>query len=95
MKGRVNQWLWLLSGKEEKLEKIDNQKVKQAIETLDRISLNPEERALYDSMVMARFLQKVRMTKNYEEGMEKRTKTRHFKNQKRNCKETSRIRNAN
>ena len=72
MKGRVNQWLWLLSGKEEKLEKIDNQKVKQAIETLDRISLNPEERALYDSMVMARFLQKVRMTKNYEEGIEKR-----------------------
>lgn len=70
IKARINQWLWLLAGGEEKLEMIEkeNKEVKKAVETLNRISLDPVERERYESIVQAEFNKRVSNRKFLEEG---------------------------
>ena len=58
---KLDQWLWFLSGKEEMIEMAEkqNKEIKKAADTLDRISLDPKEREIYESIVQAEFNQKV------------------------------------
>ena len=44
----------LLSGEEENVKMVEkeNKEIKKAVETLNRISLGPKERELYDSIVL-------------------------------------------
>lgn len=59
-KTRLEQWLWLLVGKEEKIKMAEkeNKEVKKALEILDEVSMDPKERERYDSILIAEFLQK-------------------------------------
>lgn len=70
---KLNQWLWLLSGKEEMIEmaKKENKEIKKAVETLDRISMDPVERERYESILQAEFNQRISNQKFLEEGLEK------------------------
>ena len=70
---KLDQWLWFLSGKEEMIEMAEkeNKEIKKAADTLDRISLDPKEREIYESIVQAEFNQKVSNQKFLEEGIEK------------------------
>lgn len=70
---KLDQWLWFLSGKEEMIEMAEkeNKEIKKATNTLDRISLDPKEREIYESTVQAEFNQKVSNQKFLEEGIEK------------------------
>ncbi len=70
MKAKINQWLWLLAGKEDKIKmaKKENEQIKKAVETLDRISLDPAEREWYESVKMREFLQRISNQKFKEEG---------------------------
>lgn len=76
MKAKVNQWLWLLSGEEEKINMAQkaNEKVKKAVETLNRISLDPEEREIYESIQMRNFLQRISNQKFLEQGINQEKK---------------------
>ena len=49
----------------------ENKEIKKAADTLDRISLDPKEREIYESIVQAEFNQKVSNQKFLEEGIEK------------------------
>ena len=62
-KARINQWLWLLAGGEEKIEMAEkeNKEVKKAVEILDEMSINKEERERYEAILKAEFNQKVSM----------------------------------
>lgn len=69
-KTRLEQWLWLLSGKEEKIEMAEkeNKEVKKALEILDEVSMDPKERERYDSILIAEFLQKENEQLFFEKG---------------------------
>ena len=71
MKKRINQWLYLLTGKEKEMKIISDEKVRKAMKTLEQIRLDPKEREIYDSIQMAEFLSRIRETKNYEKGLKK------------------------
>ena len=45
-KEKLDQWLWLISGKEEKIKMAEkeNEEVKKAVRTLEQISADPKER---------------------------------------------------
>ena len=45
-----------------------NEKVKKAIDTLERISLDPKEREMYESIQTEEFLQRISENKFREEG---------------------------
>lgn len=49
-KTKLEQWLWLLIGKEEKIQMAmeENEEIKKTVEVLDELSLNEEERELYE-----------------------------------------------
>lgn len=70
MKARISQWLWLLAGEEEKVEMAEkeNEEVKKAVETLNRISLDPKERERYESIIQAEFNHKISNQKFLEKG---------------------------
>ena len=70
---KLDQWLWFLSGKEEMIEMAGkkNKEIKKATNTLNRISLDPKEREIYESIVQAEFNQKISNQKFLEEGIEK------------------------
>ena len=59
----LNQWLWLLSGKEEKVKmaKKENKEIKKAIQIIDEMSMDPKEWELYESREKA--------IMNYNSGM--------------------------
>lgn len=59
-KTKLEQWLWLLVGKEEKIEmaKKKNKEVEKAVEVLDRMSMNPKERERCESIAMYEFFRK-------------------------------------
>ena len=52
MKKRIDQWLSLLTGKEEEMKLVANEKVRKAVRTLERIRLDPKEREIQDSIEM-------------------------------------------
>ena len=74
MKARISQWLWLLAGEEEKVEMAEkeNEEVKKAVETLNRISLDPKERERYESIIQAEFNHKISNQKFFEKGEKKK-----------------------
>ena len=59
----LNQWLWLIVGKEEKIKmaKKENKKIKKAIEIIDEMSMDEKEWELYES--------RRRAIMNYNTGM--------------------------
>ena len=61
IKTKLDEWLWLFSGDEEKMEMVKrkNNKVKKAMNTLERISLDPKERQMYEDIKTEEFLQRV------------------------------------
>lgn len=70
---KIDQWLWMIDGREEKVEmaKKENEEVKKAIETLNRISLDPKERERYESIIQAEFNKKVSEQNFYKKGVDK------------------------
>ncbi len=70
VKTKLEQWLWLLAGKEEKIEMAEkeNKEVKKALEILDEVSIDPKERERYDSILIAEFLQKENEQRLFEKG---------------------------
>lgn len=74
IKTKLDEWLWLFSGDEEKMEMVKrkNKKVKKAMDTLERISLNPKEREMYEAIQTEEFLQRISENKFREEGERKK-----------------------
>ena len=62
-KTKLEQWLWLIAGKEEKLKmsKLDNPEVKKAMELVEEIMSDPKEKEIYEARKMAKF--------NYDSGI--------------------------
>lgn len=52
---KIEQWLWLLAGREEKLEmaKKENKEIKKAMDTIDEMSMDEREWELYESRRLA------------------------------------------
>ena len=63
VEGKLEQWLWLISGKEEKIKMAEdkNEEVKKAGILVDEMSMDPKERELYEARLMAKY--------NYDSGM--------------------------
>lgn len=61
IKTKLDEWLWLFSGDEEKMKMVEkkNKKIKKAVNTLERISLNPKERRMYEAIKTEEFLQRI------------------------------------
>ncbi len=74
MKTKLDEWLWLFSEDEEKMEMVKrkNKKVKKAMNTLERISLDPKEREMYESIQTEEFLQRISENNIREEGERKK-----------------------
>ena len=60
----------LLSGEEENVKMVEkeNKEIKKAVETLNRISLDPKERELYDSIVLQEFNRQVGLQNTFDSG---------------------------
>ena len=80
----LNQWLWLISGEEEKVKmaKKENKEVKKAIEVIDEMSMDPKEWELYESREKAIMNYNSGMKSAERRGMEKRTKKAEWRNGK-------------
>ena len=67
---RLEQWLWLIVGRKEKVEMAvkENKKVKKADKVLERISKDPKERERYEAILKAEFNQKISNQKFEEKG---------------------------
>ena len=57
IKRKLDQWLWLLTGKEEKIKMAEkvNEEVKKAKKELEVMSMNPKEREEYEERELARW----------------------------------------
>ena len=71
-KSKLEQWLWLLAGREEKLEmaKKENKEIEKAMEIIDEMSMDEKEWELYRARQMAIMDYNVGMRKSKEEGKE-------------------------
>ena len=71
-KEKLDQWLWLLSGEEDKIKMAEkeNKEVKKAVRTLEQISADPKEREMYDSIIQAEFNESITRQKMLEMGRE-------------------------
>ena len=69
-KEKLDQWLWLISGKEEKIEMAEkeNEEVKKAVRTLEQISADLKEREMYDSIIQEEFLESIARQKMLDMG---------------------------
>lgn len=67
---RLEQWLWLIVGRKEKVEMAikENKKVKKADKVLERISKDPKERERYEAILKAEFNQRISNQKFEEIG---------------------------
>ena len=72
MKTKLDEWLWLFSEDEERMKMVErkNKKVKKAMNTLERISLDPKEIEMYESIQTEEFLQRISENNIREEGRE-------------------------
>ena len=70
---KLEQWLWLLSGREDKIEMAEkeNIQVKKASEKLDKMNLTDSERELYEARKMGIYLQRISRANAEEIGMER------------------------
>ena len=58
---KLDEWLWLFSGDEGKMSEVkkQNKKIEKAIDTLERISLDPKEKQMYEDIKTEEFLKRV------------------------------------
>lgn len=63
VEGKLEQWMWLICGKEEKIKMAEkkNEKIKRAADLVVTMSMDPKEREIYEDMLIAKF--------NYDSGM--------------------------
>lgn len=68
---RLEQWLWLLVGEEEKIKMAEkkNKEVKKAVEELDEMSMDRAERERYEAILKAEFNYNTSMYNMREEGI--------------------------
>ena len=68
----LNQWLWLILGKEEKIKMAikKNKKIKRAVEIVDTMSMDPKEWELYRSRQMAIMNYNISMQNSRKQGEE-------------------------
>lgn len=68
---RIEQWLWLLAGEEEKIKMAEkkNKEVKRAVEELDEMSMDKAERERYEAILKAKFNYNTSMYNMREEGL--------------------------
>ena len=71
VKTKLEQWLWLLAGKEEKIEmaKKENKEVERAVEVLEVMSMDPKERERYESIAMYEFFRQDAERIKFEKGL--------------------------
>ena len=76
IENKLNQWLWLISGEEEKIKmaRYENEEVKKAIEVIDEMSMDPKEWAAYDSRLRGIWDYYAGMKSAEDRGIEKRNK---------------------
>ena len=57
VEGKLEQWLWLILGKEEKIKMAEkkNEKIKRARTLLDQISSDPKEQEIFENKLMAEY----------------------------------------
>ena len=69
-KTKLEQWLWLISGREDKIKMAEkgNVQLKKASEKLDKMNLTESERELYEAREMGLFLQKIGLANAEEHG---------------------------
>ena len=68
---KLERWLWLLAGKEEKLEmaKEENESIKKALEMIEQMNIDEKEWQLYRSREMAIMDYNVGMNVSKQEGL--------------------------
>lgn len=69
---RLEQWLWLLVGEEEKIKMAEkkNKEVKKAVEELDEMSMDKAERERYEAILKAEFNYNTSMYNMRQEGLQ-------------------------
>ena len=72
IENRLSQWLWLLTGEEEKIKMAEkvNEEVKKAKAELYAMSMDPKERELYEERELARWSYYSELNSAREEGIE-------------------------
>lgn len=61
IRSKLDEWLYLFIGERGKIEmaKKENKKIEKAVDTLERISLTPKEREMYEAVKQIEFLQRI------------------------------------
>ncbi len=72
VEGKLEQWLWLICGKEEKVKMAEekNDEIKKAVDLVEEMLADPEIRELYDARMMARFNYVTSMANAKRSGLE-------------------------
>ncbi len=72
----LNSWLWLICGKEDKVEKVrkESKEIQKAIDVIDRMSMDSKEWDLYESRQKALINYNSGLTAAKEKGKEERNK---------------------
>ena len=70
VENKIEQWLWTIVGEEGKIEmaKKDNKEVEKAIKIVDEMSMNKEERELYEARLKGEFNYNIAIHVAKEEG---------------------------
>ncbi len=92
VKTKLEQWLWLICGEEGgkvEMAKEENEKVKEASEVLERMSMSYEERWLYDQ----RMLRKMDEMSLKEHAKQERNRRKQTRNSKENVRRRNKYRN--
>ena len=74
-KTKLEQWLWLISGREDKIKMAEKENVqlKKASEKLDKMNLTESERELYEARQMGLYLQKIGLANAEDYGFKRGT----------------------
>ena len=98
---KLEQWLWLIAGREEKLEmaKKKNKELKKAMEIIDEMSMDEREWELYESRMKAIYDYNTGIHSAKDEGfkerIEKRCGTRYKTRKNKNSYRNVKIKNTN
>ena len=93
VEGKLEQWLWLIVGKEEKIKMAEekNEKVKRARTLLDQISSDPKVQQEFEDKLLAQYRYNSAMEGNREYG----EKCKRNRNCKKNVKRRNKYRGCN
>ena len=74
-KTKLEQWLWLISGRDDKIKMAEKENVqlKKASEKLDKMNLTESERELYEARQMGLYLQKIGLANAEDYGFKRGT----------------------